>query len=257
MKHSSWIVNPSPHPEASVRLVCLPYAGGSAAVYRPWLRAFPSQVEVVAIQLPGRGGRFKESLYDQADELVNALFRDCQHYFAEKPLVLFGHSMGAMLAYELALKLEQCLPGMLRHLIVSAFRGEQRPPTPKVRHLLSDLELREELKHLNGTPPELLHNKELMELFVPIIRADMKMCDTYRFDERVLHTGITAFGGVQDTEVSEAELEAWSKRTEGAYELKMYPGDHFFFQQDEQSFLHELNQIVERLALTSGVEDQV
>jgi len=245
---SLWLHIPKPNPAARLRLVCFPYAGGSASIYREWPAALSPEVEVVAIQLPGRGNRFMDKPVGELDAIIEPMLAALIPYLGDKPFVLFGHSMGAMLAYESAKRLEAVLPGSLKHLFVSAFRAVWLPRTDKGRYLLSNDELKEELRRLNGTPEALLQNDDLMELYLPTIRADMQLCDTYAYEDNPpLACGLTAFGGIADSDIPKDDLQAWKSQTGEAFELHMLTGDHFFIHSEGPQLLQMLSNKLERI----------
>ncbi|RJE85176.1 thioesterase [Paenibacillus sp. 1011MAR3C5] len=245
---SPWLHIPKPNPGARLRLVCFPYAGGSATIYREWPAALSPEIEVVAIQLPGRGNRFMDKPVGDLDAIIKPMLATLTPYLEDKPFVLFGHSMGAMLAYESAKRLESALPGRLKHLFASAFRSVQLPRTDHGRYLLSNAELKEELRKLNGTPEALLQNDELMELYLPTIRADMQLCDTYSYEaSSPLGCGLTVFGGVSDSDIPQEDLQAWESQAGEAFELHMLPGDHFFIHSESRQLLQLLARKLEHI----------
>ncbi|WP_138226274.1 thioesterase II family protein [Paenibacillus algicola] len=235
-----WIHIPEPRPHAQLRLVCLPYAGGNHLIYQHWPQKLSTQIEVLAVKLPGRGERFMEQPLVHLDEMIDRLLHEIMPY-TDKPLALFGHSMGAMIAFELARKLSASRTGQLSHLFVSAFSAVHLPRPKKGRHLLSDEELKLELRQLNGTNEELLNHAELMELYMPVIRADLELCDTYQFRPgEPLDCGITAIGGRKDVGIHEDDLDAWRIHTSRGFELHMLQGDHFFLHPEADLLLRIL-----------------
>lgn len=226
--HSPWIVSPRPNPAASMRLFCLPYAGGGASAYRAWAGLLPAEIELCAIQLPGREQRIGEAAYTAMPELVAALAEQLAPWVADLPYALFGHSLGALVAYELgqALRDTGTCP---HHLFVSASppppgAGQRRPI-----HTLPDAQFIDELRRLKGTPEEVLQHRELMELLLPVLRADFSLLDTYSPRQRPpLPCAIAAFAGAADQEIPADVVQGWQEHTAAAFRLRVVPGDHFF-----------------------------
>jgi medium-chain acyl-[acyl-carrier-protein] hydrolase len=225
-----WLAHHQPRPLADVRLFCFPYAGGSALVYRGWAAQLPSSIEVCPVQLPGRFNRAGEPALRSATELVRLLATELAPEL-DKPFAFFGHSMGAFIAFELARLLERQRGLSPRHLFASGRRAPQLPEAnPRQTSDLGDAEFVAELRRLQGTPKEVLDNPELMELAMPLLRADFKLCERYEFAPGpLLRCPVTAFGGLQDLEVGDA-VAGWRAQTTGPFALHMLPGDHFFIQ---------------------------
>lgn len=226
--NTAWLHNYKPKPHARLRLFCLPYAGGSALIYRSWQETLPPGVEVCQVQLPGRGLRVREDPLTDHTSLVQALAEGLRTYF-DKPFAIFGHSMGAMLGFELShlLKRERNLEP--EHLLVSARRAPQVPSLEPPTHHLPEAEFVTAVSRLNGLPKEVLEHPELMQLMVPLLRADFAVCETYAYTPGPsLSCPITAFGGLQDREVTREQMQPWGEQTTGRFTLRMLPGDHFF-----------------------------
>lgn len=222
-----WLPGARTSARSSRRLFCLPYAGGAASVYRPWQYAFPPDINVCAIELPGRGGRIKEEPYESLSLLVDALSRAILP-FLDRPFAFFGHSMGALLAFETARHLRRCHRITPTYLFLSGHSAPQFPMDYPV-HDVPEEELLETLKKLSGTPPEILQNRELMNLMLPILRADFAVCETYRYlHDDPLDCPVSVFGGLADEEVPGPHLEGWREHTAQAFKLRMLPGGHFF-----------------------------
>lgn len=242
-KPNAWLGWPKPNPLAQMRLFCFPYAGGSALIYRNWPERLISEVEVCAINLPGRAQRLREAPYTRLSLLVEEL-APAVRPFLDKPFAFFGHSMGAMISFELArhLRREQALAPA--HLFLSG-RGAphlvKEADTPTFD--LPDEEFVRELRRLKGTPQEVLDNPELMQLMIPLLRADFTVCQTYEYrQEPPLDCPITAFGGLQDKEVPREQLEGWREHTSSTFRLVMLPGDHFFLNSQREVLLRILSQ---------------
>lgn len=209
-----------------MRLLCCAYAGGAATAYRPWSSDVSPDIEIVAVQLPGRENRLREPPLERMDDIVGALHREVRPYLDGTPLTLFGHSMGGLAAFELARALHTTYP--VAHLFVSACRAP-RLPRGKELHLLPHAEFLAEIRALGGTPEDVLRNEELLEVFVPLLRADLAANETYRYRPAPpLTCPITAFGGTDDLTVHRAHLESWAVETTGPFSLTMLPGGHFF-----------------------------
>ena len=228
----SCVIYPKPNPQSRMRLFCFPYAGGTAAVFRGWAQYLPAEIELCAVQYAGRGSRLAEPLGEDVMAVMNGIYQDLQP-FLKKPFAFFGHSMGALVSYEFARRLQQEeRPGPFQ-LFVSGCSA------PHVRQIESTYNLPEpefiaELRRLQGTPEEVLDNAELMQLMMPIIRADFKVSQTYTYvPGPPLDCPIRAFGGLKDEMVPREEVEAWSEHTGGSFRAQMLPGDHFFLNTSE------------------------
>ena len=232
-----WIVRAKESPAASLRLFCFPYAGGAANIFHQWSSLLPSSIEVCAVQPPGRGSRLLEEPFTDSGELVSAAANALLPYM-DRPFALFGHSMGALVAFELARMLRrEWLRGPLC-LFVGGRCAPQIPETRPPLHALPDRQLLKELELMNGTPEEVLAHPDLMQLMLPLLRGDFSVAETYLYnDEPPLGCSITAFGGLDDGGVSRQTLEAWREQTEAAFSLHVLPGDHFFLHTAEQALL--------------------
>jgi medium-chain acyl-[acyl-carrier-protein] hydrolase len=191
----------------------------------------PSDVDLVPIQLPGRESRWREKTYDGIDALVDAMAHDLQPYF-DVPFVFFGHSMGALVAFEMARFVSRVYGRTPAHLFVSGHRAPHLPSRfPSLHHLPDDTFVREMQSRYGGIPDAILQDAELLSLFLPTLRADMKMIETYRYIAgSPLDCPLSVFGGWQDKIVNEAELDAWRQYTSQSVALRMFPGDHFYMQ---------------------------
>jgi medium-chain acyl-[acyl-carrier-protein] hydrolase len=248
-----WLAVSKPKAAATVRLFCFPYAGGSASLFRRWSLTLPAHVEVCPVQLPGRESRFREKPFTRCMPLVEALAEALRPEL-DKPFAFFGHSMGALLAFELARLLRQLHGLSPVHLFVSGRRAPQTGPDDEQLHSLPDAALLEALGRLKGTPPQILENAELMELLLPMLRADFAVCETYRYTPQPpLSCPITVFGGLHDPKASREHLDAWSGQTSAAFRMRMFAGDHFFLHSVEASLLQALS---EELSEELGARDE-
>ena len=248
-----WVVKPRPNPEAAWRLFCFPYAGGGAQIFRRWPHQLPATGEVCAIELPGRGTRLQEPLFTQLPPLVEAVAQQLAKHL-DKPFAFFGHSLGALLSFETARYCRrQHLPGPV-HLFVSGRRAPHIPPDEPPLYTLPEPALINELRRLNGTPKEVLEHAELMQLMLPILRADFAVCDTYQYTpEPPLNCPITVFSGLQDASVRADHLEAWQAQTHATCSVHLFPGDHFFLHTTPslllQTLARELPQLQNRYSV--------
>ncbi|MBD2153038.1 thioesterase [Leptolyngbya sp. FACHB-16] len=222
-----WVKCLNPTSTPALRLFCLPYAGGGSAIFRSWLHQLPSSIEICPIQLPGREERVREPAFEAIAPLVQTVSRHIRPYL-DVPYAFFGHSMGALISFELAQKLRfhQAPPPL--HLFVSGCRAPHIP-NPRQLHTLADSLLLHELKCLKGTPQQILDNPELMQLLMPTLRADFAICETYTYIEQPpLDCPISVFGGTEDSEAPADDLKAWHRYTRLPLSLFWLPGNHFF-----------------------------
>jgi medium-chain acyl-[acyl-carrier-protein] hydrolase len=225
---SPWIKQLRPVPGARVRLFCFPAAGASANSYLPWSAALPSFIEAFGIQLPGRGERFHEKPARDMQALVAELTQ-ASRALRDRPFIFLGHSLGTLIAFELARTLRRNGERLPLHFYAAAHRAPQIPETDPPAHQLPDRQLVEKLRELGGSGPEILAEQELMELLLPTIRADFAMDETYSYTaEPPLGCPVTAWGGSDDAELSREDLALWQHQTASAFELQIFQGDHFF-----------------------------
>ena len=238
----SWIAFRKPNPQACLRLFCFPNAGTGASIFRTWSRGLPADVEVCPVQLPGRGTRLIETPFTQLTPLVQALAQALVPLL-DKPFAFFGHSLGALVGFELARQLRRQSGVQPVHLFISADRAPQIPHQDRPIHELPEGELLVELRRLNGIPGKVLEDVELMQIMLPVLRADLAVYETYVYStEPPLNCPISTFGGLQDHRVSRGDLEAWSDQTSVSFSLRMFPGDHFFWHTTQPLLLQVLSQ---------------
>jgi len=212
---------------ARCRLVCFPHAGGNALCFRPWHRLLPDGIDLCPVELPGRGARIDEAPLRRMDCLVDALCEDLTPLLGI-PFALFGHSMGAYVAYALARRLSEAGGPAAMHLFVSCAAAPDRTPRNPPLHSLPDHELVGALTRFGGTPPAVLARAELVTALLPTLRADLMLAETYTAARsELVSCPITAFGGSSDT-IDRHALHGWSAFTEGTFRLRMFSGDHFY-----------------------------
>ena len=221
-----WIRRFHPRPDAAVRLVCFPHAGGSASFYFPVSKALESVADVLAVQYPGRQDRLTEPCFDTVEAMADAVTEALMPW-TDRPLALFGHSMGASLAYEVAYRLEarSVMP-------VALFASGRRAPSThrdETVHLRDDDGLIAEIRALSGTNSQVLQDEEVLRMVMPAIRNDYKAAETYRWRPTdPIQAPIHVHIGEDDPKVDANEARAWERHTSGRFSLTSHPGGHFY-----------------------------
>ncbi len=231
-----WFVCPRPIPKADLRLFLFPYAGGAPTAFNKWPAEFPDNIETSIVHYPGRGSRFNETPIKELAVLIEEINYAILSLL-DKPFIFFGHSMGGMVAFELARKLRQQELSQPQLLFVSGCGAPQLPNPNLPIHSLSDSEFIKSLQELNGIPAEAVNNPELMQLLLPALRADFEAIETYKYisSESRLACPIIAFGGTSDPHVHRERLEGWVEQTSASVKTKYFPGGHFFINTARQS----------------------
>ncbi|OXI94440.1 MULTISPECIES: thioesterase II family protein [Burkholderia] len=245
VKSSRGLVSFSANGKPDARIYCLPYAGGSASIFAGWRQALPANLEVCAIELPGRGGRFSEPALTHMDAVVDELVRVVGDR-ADVPFALFGHSMGAVIAVELARRLVD-LGRRPTALVASACAAPHLPLRREhVLHVLPRDALIDALIRLNGLPAVALERRDFIDTFMPTIRADLQCRETWRSTPRDLGIPVHVLAGKDDELVSEADALAWQVFTSTQFSITRFDGGHFFIQSAMQAVLDHLATIVLR-----------
>ena len=217
----------SPNPAAQLRLFCFPYAGAGAAIYRKWPEWLPADVEVAAVQLPGREWRIKEApLEDLRALAADAL--EAMRGKLDKPFALLGTSLGGGLIFEIARMLrEEGLPAPV--CLIPLAVGAPHTPEEKLYHTMPDDELIAELREFGVMSDEFVGDNELLELALPILRADCIAHETYNYEEQLpFEFPIWVYGGTGDETVTRERIDAWAIHTTGECQVHMLPGGHLF-----------------------------
>jgi len=237
----AWIVRYRPNDQARLRLFCFPYAGGRASVFRSWLDALPADIELCCIQLPGREDRLGEPPYTRLVPMIQAL-AEAIHPYLDKPFAFYGHSMGALVSFELARQLRRAYDRHPVSLYLAAYRAPQLAnPNNKIYHLPT--EVFKVVLRADGIPETILQSDELMQLMLPTLRADYELCDTYKYQEEPpLACPFSLFGGLEDVRVGKADLEAWPVHSDSVCSLSMLPGSHLFLHTTQDLLLAEISQ---------------
>ena len=236
MVADQWISCPKPNPEARLRLFFFPYAGAGSTSYSTWTRLFPAEIEICLVHLPGRDKRIRETPFIEFPPLAESLSQALVRYL-DCPFSFFGHSMGGLVSFEVARQLRSHYALSPVHLFIS---GRWAPHIPDARPQLQQLPEEEFLAAVEGRygelPQVVLEDQELLELFLSILRADLTLLENHQYTtEAPLECPISVFGGLQDSNVSREELLAWRDQTTSRFDLKMFPGAHFFLQNAKQA----------------------
>jgi medium-chain acyl-[acyl-carrier-protein] hydrolase len=227
-----------------LRLFCFPYAGGSAAIYHQWPACIPADIELVAVQYPGRATRLREPPCKRLNLLLDDIGQAIPSLL-DRPFAFFGHSMGATVAFELIRRLQAAQQPLPQHLFVSGRSAPQLPPVKRPIHNLPDNEFFDAMREFNGTPSEILEHQELMEMMLPIIRADFQTLETWEYQPSPpFDIPVSVFGGIGDNGVPLENLDAWASCTTARMKRHMFPGDHFFLHQHYPAMLNIISRAI-------------
>jgi medium-chain acyl-[acyl-carrier-protein] hydrolase len=237
-----WILQPRASSSPAFRLFCFPHAGGGASFYSSWAEELPSAVDVCPVQFPGREHLHLVKPFSDLGSLVRELSTALRPYL-DLPFAFYGHSMGALVSFELARQLRRQFLPQPCHLFVSSHRAPQLIDSFSAIHELPDSEFLCQVQGLHGTPDAVLTNPELLELFIPLLRADFALCESYLYyEEPPLECSISCFGGIDDKRVTSEELAAWRDQTQQRLKLRLFPGHHFFLQSVRPLLLRVITQ---------------
>lgn len=250
-KTSPWVsVSPS-RGRGRVRLICLPYAGGGSMAYYRWTSRLLPDCDLVRINLPGRETRLREPPLKEGKRLVESIAQELV-FLTERPYAVYGHSMGALMAFELCREMRRRQLSVPIHLFVSGFRAPHLPPPDLPFAHLPDNDFLNRVREYGGVPDQIAQNEELLEIFLPILRADFRIVETYAYEEEPpLDCSITAFGGLSDPKVTSDKICAWRLHTKEKFTAHFLPGGHFFVQESESILLKQINQELNEILLSS------
>jgi len=222
-------------------MFCFPFAGGGATIYHSWNNDILSDIELARVQLPGREARLREPLFNRLASLVDTLAGELIPWI-DVPFAFYGHSMGALLAFELARELRRRHGLLPFHLFVSGYHAPQLTTSESPFSHLPNEEFIDRVRQYGGVPDLVSQNEEMMEIFLPILRADFEMTETYVYrQEAPLECPITAFGGLSDPKISFEKITAWSLHTSVRFSYHFFPGGHFFLHDSEPLVLKQVN----------------
>jgi medium-chain acyl-[acyl-carrier-protein] hydrolase len=224
----------------SVRLFCIPCAGGSASFYDGWIASTPRWLQVCPVELPGRGWLGSEPLPTSLNKLAQAI-SSALYPYTGVPYAIFGHSMGALLAYEVASHLESSGRLQLCRLFVSGSRAPFMPRKEPPVSELPDAEFVEHIRNMQGTSDEIFAQPELIEFLLPVLRSDFALCEQYRLQHAYfLKAPLTALSGEQDKDTPESDMEMWGRLTTGGFRSLRFAGGHFFLKGNESAVIGAL-----------------
>jgi medium-chain acyl-[acyl-carrier-protein] hydrolase len=241
---SPWLRHAEGDVDPAVRLLCFPHAGGGASTFNSWRALLPGWLELVKVQLPGREDRRLSPPHQRMEALVGELFPHLQPLL-DRPLVLYGHSMGAVIAFEVARALRRHGYPLPLALLISGRRAPHRPlPVTQVLHTLPEETLALRVGQLGGLPPELLGNRRWLSHYLPTIRADLCLSDDYEYSEEpLLACPIHTFIGEADTLVVREDWEAWSAHTAAEFTRRILAGGHFFSTTGRNELIAEVSKV--------------
>jgi medium-chain acyl-[acyl-carrier-protein] hydrolase len=248
VEHNAWFMCSRPNPMARVRLFCFPYAGGGASIFHSWADRLPSDIETIGIQMPGLESRIMEPPVETSSTVVEMLL-PVMYSSIDKPFVLFGHSLGAFICFELTRRLRERYGLQPLHMFVAGIRAPQILNQNPTIYNLPETEFLEKLqRRYSGVPDEILENPDILQLVLPGLRASLKMYECYKYiEDEPLDCDITAFGGYQDRGTTTEDLEAWRYQTNRSFSLQMFSGNHFFINSEQEHFLQTLSSELMRI----------
>jgi surfactin synthase thioesterase subunit len=240
-----WIRRFRPAVEGAPRLVCFPHAGGAASFFFPVSTALAPAVEVLAVQYPGRQDRRHDRPMESVAELADAVCAALVPW-SDRPLLFFGHSMGAVVAFEVTRRLEAG-GGVPPAVLVASGRGAPSRQRSEGVHLLDDDGVVAKIRRINGTDTRILGDDEVLRMVLPAIRADYTAVETYRATDAAVRCPVTAFVGDDDAMCTVPEARAWGEHTTGGFALRVFPGGHFYLADQREAVAEALREILSNL----------
>lgn len=251
---SKWFVTPKANPDAKLRLHCFPYSAGNASTYTSWVEHLSEDIELVAIQPPGRARRMGEAAYTSMADLIAGLCAEIEPWL-DKPYVIFGHSLGSRVGFELIHQALQRQWRMPEHFIAS---GSNAPHICRKHKRIYQLEQAEFIAGLKQFSPttatEIFDNENLLKLFMPMMRADFTIADTYfREVGEPLDIPVSVFCGSTDTDAPEHEMSTWQAHFTQPLNCDVFEGGHFFIEDNSEAVVARVNAILRDLHVRSTV----
>lgn len=227
-----------------MKLFCLPYAGGSATYYSRWKKYLNDRIELCPIELAGRGRRYADPFYKSIADAVEDVYSMIKDELDKEPYAIFGHSMGSVIAYELGVKTMNLHPVPV-HIFVSGGTAPHARKKLKPTYNLPLEQFKEEILKYEGTPENFFDNKELLRLFLPILRADIKIMEEYSFSDGKefarFHSPISVFCGKSDAHAPMSTIDEWQKLTDKECRIYPFEGGHFFIHDNEEEIVDIIN----------------
>lgn len=229
-----------------IKLFCLPYAGASAIVYSRWKKYLSSEIEICPVELAGRGRRFSSPNYSSMEEAVEDVYNSIKHNLDDVPYALFGHSMGSIIAFELYYRIKRLKHKGPVHIFFSG-RGAPKNHSldRKVIYHLPDDEFLKEVMEYGGMPEEFVGNRELLDIFMPVLRSDFKIIDTYNYIQgnEKIDCNITVLNGIEDNTIK-GSINDWEDYISGTFQVVNFDGGHFFINNQEESVTNVINKVL-------------
>jgi len=223
-----------------VRLFCFGYAGGGASIFRPWASRFSPSVEMISVQLPGREERFRERAHRRMGPLIDQLAIEIGAKLT-RPFAFFGYSMGALVAYEFARRLEETGRVGPALVAVGAHRAPRLPRVEPPLHALSSAEFWSHLNRYGGVDSQVMGDERLREVFEPTLRADFEVVETYRHRPGPsLRCPVLAFAGRADAFAAPDAMRPWGEVSSGGFELVVFDGGHFFLRSEADAMIRSI-----------------
>ncbi|MBU3112548.1 thioesterase II family protein [Clostridium lacusfryxellense] len=234
-------------------LFCLPYAGGSEAIYYKWKKELNTSIKLIPISLKGRGKRFNEDFYESIEEAVDDIFLNIKDKIVNEDYAIYGHSMGSLLGYELYYKISKLKLRKPTHIFFSGYKAPSIIRKREDTCNLSDSDFMKKIMELGGTPEELMNNQEIFKMFLPIIRSDFKMLETYTYKKREakIECDVSILNGKQDT-INLKEILDWKNHVCRGFNIYNFEGNHFYINNNIENITNIINDTLALQINTNG-----